>query len=67
MSRLRNSQVKERTRMNDRVELTPAIKDSIEHLRRVMARDIKVGNSLPGESQQQNIQAVIAELERAIE
>ena len=52
--------------MSDRINLVQTLKEDIERLRRVMARDIKVGSSYPGESQVQSIQTIIAELERIV-
>jgi hypothetical protein len=52
--------------VDDTVNIVQALKDDVERLRRVMALNIKVGDTYPGESQIERIKSIIQELERVI-
>jgi hypothetical protein len=50
--------------MSKTINLIQALKDEVAHLRRVLAMNIKVGDTYPGESQVERIKSLIDELER---
>jgi hypothetical protein len=52
--------------MDEMIDIVQSLKNDVAQLRRIMALNVKVGDSYPGESQIQRLESIIDELERVI-
>lgn len=52
--------------MNGTINIAQALKDEVARLRRVLAQNIKVGETFPGDSQVKRIEALIDQLDDSI-